>query len=167
MVREETSGLLIEDDGSTAAMRAEAASRALATNNWMLAALITTNGGGILTLLNQPVRGWAVVTALIFYLLGVTASLLAGRLAANLAHETESMFVSLLAQTRASRALSRTARSGSPAAWERANRFVEDMDKKATEAVSDFERAPTPDAALGFGVIFFFVASIFAGLGVL
>lgn len=158
--------VFIEDDGISAAKRAESAAGGQANNQWMLAALITTNGGGILTLLNQPARGWAVGVALALYLLGVTAALFAGRQAANLAYETESLFISLMAETRATRALAKVARTGNPTQWQMMSTYADERSAEARKAGADFEKIPTPDKALGFGVIFFFLASVFAGIGV-
>jgi hypothetical protein len=156
--------LYIDDDISPA-MRAEAAARGSSANNWMLAALITTNGGGILTLLNQPTRGWAVAVALVMYLFGVTMALVAGRQAAMLSHETESLLISSMAETRAVRMLGRAVRTKDKTQWEQISRHVDERAESAAQARADFEKIPAPDMALGIGVICFFLGSIFAGVG--
>jgi uncharacterized membrane protein len=157
--------LLLEEDGQADAMRAEAATRAHASNNWTMAALITVNGGAIITLVGHEERSWAVGIALLLYVLGIVSALIAGRLSASLAYEAEAMFVSTRSLSRAGRRRWRLFRAGSPQATAgRAAEMYAEAEKDLEKAKQDFDKAPTPDMALGLGILFFFCGCLAAGV---
>lgn len=156
----------VEPDDVSQAMRTEAAVRSRESNNWMMAALITTNGGAIFGLLGQPDRGVATAIALGLFAAGVTCALVAGRLAAVLAYEAEALFVSAIAMNRATRHLARAADSKDEKAWELANAHCTVREEAAKTASEDFAKTSTPDLALGLGVIFFVGGCIAAGVAI-
>lgn len=155
--------MLTDDPGITTAMRAEAAARSHAMNNWTMAALITANGGAALTLLSQEKQGLALMIALALYMLGVTSALVAGRLGAVLAYHSEALFVSLANSDRANRHVLRVSRGGNQRQLELAQTNLERAEKATAESSQEFNAAHTPDLPLGLGVIFFFLGCIAAG----
>lgn len=158
--------LLFDDEGVNTSMRAEAATRAHVTDNWVMAALMTANGGAAIALLGQEDRSWITAAALALYMLGVTCALVGGKLSANLSHESEALFITLINQERANRHRFRAIRTGDRGIIDRAFANCEKTDKTVAEQSADFDKSSAPDPWLGFGIIFFLVGCIVAGVAI-
>lgn len=147
-------------------MRAEAAGRAQAADSWMMAALITTNGGAVVFLLNHADDGLATIIAAALFVLGITAALIAGRLSATLAHETAALFVCLMGVEQASRHSFRAAKTGEPTTYARAIEFQNAKQEALGAQRGDFDRAPDPGPWLGAGVLLFLLGCMVAGVAI-
>ncbi len=156
--------VLRDEAGLNNAMRAEAATRAQSSNNWTMAALITANGGAAAGLLSNSESGVARIVAMALFVLGVTAALVAGRLTANLAHHTESLFVSLVHLDKYAVHQVRLAQTGDKKLMLSGNESWKKAMQKVDEERADLDRAALPDPWLGIGVICFFFGCIAAGL---
>lgn len=147
-------------------MRSEAAARGQTHSNWIMAALITANGGAILALLGQPARQISTGVALALFAIGVTCALVAGKLAANLAQEAEALFVSLKHYERAVQ--HRFDWSEDPRvtadAIKIADELVDSARAMVTTAEAEYDAAVSPDYWLAAGIGFFFFGCIAAGL---
>jgi hypothetical protein len=163
MVNETSDDLFLDDGGIVSAMRAEAATNARSANNWVMAALITTNGGAILTLLSNADDGPFKIVALAIFMLGVTSALIAGRLSANVAHEAEAIFVDIIGLQRASLHSLRAARTGDPEIFANAQKLLQHRQESFTKTQADYDKAASPALWLGLGIVFFFFGCIVAG----
>jgi hypothetical protein len=163
MSQGENEDLFIDDGGLSLAMRSEAAARAHATNNWTMAALITSNGGASVALLSHADKGLATGIALGLYVLGVTSALVAARLSANVENEAEALFVTLSGSERASRHVFRVARTGNAEMMTRAQAFSKSADEAVDKQRAVYDAAPPPGRPMVLSILCFAVGCVAAG----
>ena len=145
------------------AKRAEAAASGQASINWVMAALLTANGGAALALLGQPARGTATMVALGLYMLGVTCALMGGKIAADFAHLTEALVTSLIHVELGSRRLAVASRTGDPAIIADAEDKLQKLDAIQAERQAEIDKSLSPEPWLGCGILFFFFGCVAAG----
>ena len=144
-------------------MRADAARMSQSSNNWTMAALITVNGGAVVTMLSKGEPGIAMAIALALFVLGITFALVAGRFAASLANSEAALHIASSHAQRASSYLASIMERGNPAQIHYADEFVQEAMKGMEKVKGDHDKAPTPDLPLGLGVVSFFLGCIASG----
>jgi hypothetical protein len=163
VAEDEKDSLFLDDAGLNAPMRAEAAGRAHSADSWMMAALISTNGGAIAILLSHGEGGLAKIIAAALFVLGTTAALVAGRLSANLAREIENLFICLTGLQQGSQHSFRAAQMGNPAVYQRALELLGTRQEALERQRPDLDKVAEPGPWLGAGVFLFLFGCIAAG----
>ena len=154
---------LMDEPDILAARRTEAAALGRASINWVMAALLTANGGAALALLGQPAHGTPAMIALGLYVLGITCALVGGKIAADFGHLSETLLLTAIYLERANRGFASAGRSGDPERAARNEKQLDELEAAFEKQRKEAGESPAPEPWLAFGIVFFFFGCIAAG----
>lgn len=154
------------DSDQRGSFRAEAQAQAQTSLNWLMAALVTVNGGGLVGLISMPERGALIAVAAAAYVLGIVGALIAGLFSSI---RSEKLAVEQSAELdvhRAIRVLEWAVRTERPHNIALGESLVEIAREERTKAKRPNKGFVKPRVALAVATGLFLTGSALAGLAV-